>query len=184
MPTKKTKKTTATKKKATKSRSTHSRKKKAAAEDTAFSTPVHVPDVFTLTPSLTHGHSTYQRDPEFIPSRRPRRNLIMVLGVSLVMVIIVVGWIVSLKRFINANVAAAPENTDRSAEFSNLKDELSSTLDDIKGQLNELDTLREETAQETVTPDANQEMKETFKNIAGEKITAPTPTTTPATLPN
>lgn len=183
MPAKKTKKTTATKKKTTRSRSTHSRKKKVVEEQAPFSTPVPLPDVFTLTPSLTHGHSTYQRDSDFMPSRRPRRNLIVVLGVSLVMVIIVGAWIFSLKRFINANVVAAPENTDRSAEFSSLKDELSSTLDDIKVQLDELDTLREETTQETVTPDANQEMQETFKNIAGEKITAPTSSTAPATLP-
>lgn len=189
---KKIKKTTAVKK-TVKKKTTHKKitvrkkQKKIVTESVLPVAPLPpLPEIFTISPTISHGHSTYEFNSEFTPRRRPRRSLVMVFGVSVIMVLIVVGWIMNLKQFINANVVAAPENNERQADFANLKEELNTTLGEIKGQLNELNEFDETTPIEdsraTQTEDSSASIKDVFKEMA-EKEAASTITSTnpPAT---
>ncbi len=143
------------------------------------------PEIFTLTPSITHGHTSYEiNSHHVIPKRRPHRKLVITFGVSVIMVIIMGAWIFSLKHSISVRLNQAKVVSDKPTDFENLKKELDSSLAEVKGQLNKLeDTTEIPTA--VASPDVNEDVKNTFKAIAGQKITMPiTPTAEPAILPN
>lgn len=149
-----------------------------------------MPEVFTLTPSLAHGHTTYQLTSEFAPSRKPRRNLTIVLCVSIIMTLIVGAWILSLKKFINFDAQAAA-NSQSQTDFANLKEELDSTMEEVKSQLQNLDDLKAATTTPTATatPAHDEAMRDAFKNLAEQRMVTPTvsPATTsvePSVLPN
>lgn len=173
----KTTKKTTSKKKATAVRKP---RKKVVKEENQLAPLQPLPEVFTLTPSLTHGHSTYQNDTQSAPSRKSRRQLVMVFTISVIMVIIVGGWIMNLRRFINQNAVAAPEASQRQADFENLKAELDSTLGEIKTQLDNLDEIKEDETPETTPATGNEEVKKVFEEMAQEKVT---PTATPSVTP-
>lgn len=168
------KKTTATRKKATP-------KKMAVLEQ-----PKITPEIFTLTPSVTHGHTAYEVNHHVvIPKRRPHRNLVITFGVSVIMVIIVGAWILSLKRLINIRVSEASQVSKPQADFKDLKEELDSSLSEMKGQLKKFDDTPAEVTPTVENSQVNEDVKQTFKAIAGQKITMPiTPSAEPAVLPN
>lgn len=179
-----TKKTTAKKK----STGVRKPRKKVVSED-VFPVPLQpLPESFSLTPSLTHEHTTYQVDIPVSASQKPRRHLVVVFCISVIMVIIVGAWIMNLRRFINQSAEASPETIERQSDFANLKAELDSTLGEIKTQLDNLDEIRAEEAPEPTPTPENEEMKKIFEGKAHEKSITPTtstvtPTNTPV-LPN
>lgn len=176
-----TKKRTATKSKKTVKTVKRVSRKKAITPEPQVETII--PEVFTLTPSLTHGHTTYQLTSEFTPSRKPRRNLTIVLCVSIVMTVIVGAWILSLKRFINFDAQAASPSSQTQTDFANLKEELDSTMQEVRSQLQNLDDLKATTPTSTVPPENeqtnNKAVRDAFKNLAEKSVI--TNTTTPAT---
>lgn len=153
---------------------------------------VHVETAVPVSPALTplsHGHSLYYSDMHFKTEHkaehRKKQNLIIGLGVSIIMTAIVIAWILNLKKLIGPEVDAASQTqTPNYSDLSDLKKELTDTLSEVKGQLNELNTITEEPATSTIAPDTEEELRNAFKATAGKTITEqPTATTPPAVLP-
>ncbi len=138
---------------------------------------------------LTHGHSLYYSDMHFKTEHkaehRKKQKLIIGLGVTIIMTAIVVAWILNLKKLIGPEVDAATQaQTPSYSDLSDLKKELTDTLSEVKGQLNELNTITEQPATSTITPETEEELRNAFKATVEKTITEqPTATTPPSTLP-
>lgn len=151
------------------------------------------PKIETIVPpspflaSFAHGHTMYQADSVLRSHPDPRKKLTIILGVSVVMTVIVIAWILNLKHIVTPDVAASKKDSDITMEFADLKKELSTTIEDVKGKLNELDSVNQASPTATVTPDVNEIMRDTFKKSVQTEETSPTstvtPTVTPSTLP-
>lgn len=137
--------------------------------------------------SSAHGHTIYQANAVLHSHHDPRKKLTIILGVSVVMTVIVIAWILNLKRIVSPDVVASQKDSDISREFADLKKELSTTIEDVKGKLNDLDSVNQASPTSTVTPDVNEIMRDTFKKSVQTEKTSPTsiitPTITPSTLP-
>lgn len=149
-----------------------------------------VPASPALTP-LSHGHSLYYPDIQFTSKPRPeyrkKQTLIIGLGVSVIMTVIVIAWILNLKRIIGPEVEAASQQpVSTHSDLSDLKKELSDTLSEVKGQLSELKNINEDLPTSTVSPQTEEELRNAFKSTAEKTVThtnSPTTTTQPSTLP-
>lgn len=179
-------KKTTTKKKAMAAR----KPRQKVVQEEGYPAPLQpLPETFIISPSLMHGHTIHESNTHQTPNQKPRRHLVVVFCISVIMVIIVGAWIMNLRRFINQNATAAPENSQRQTDFVNLKAELDSTLGEIRGQLDKFDEIKEaETIAPTATPGSEEKIKKIFEEKAQESttttVTSPvTPTQTPI-LPN
>lgn len=147
-----------------------------------------VPESPALAP-LTHGHTLHYSDMQFKTNQesgyRKKQKLIIGLGVSIIMTVIVIAWILNLKKIIGPEVdAAAQAPTADYSELTELKDELSKTLSDVKVQLNELNSINEAPATSTIAPETEDELRNAFKATVEKTITEPpTRTTPPSVLP-
>lgn len=138
---------------------------------------------------LTHGHSLYypniQFKPEHKSQHRKKQNLVIGLGVSVIMTVIVIAWILNLKKLIGPEVdAAAEQPTTNYSDLTELKNELTDTLSEVKGQLNELKNMSEEPATSTIAPETEEALRDAFKATVEKTVTeTPTSSVSPTTLP-
>jgi hypothetical protein len=152
-----------------------------------FSSEIKVPEFTLVSPSLSHGHSVYQQNSSFKPSQRKKHSLIIGVGVSTIMTLIIIAWIINLKSVISSpQVDINLENqTPAQADLSDLKKELTDTLSEVKGHLNDLKSLEEETVTGTVAPDTEAEIRDAFKSSLEDEDNTDTPTSSvsPSVLP-
>lgn len=147
-----------------------------------------VPESPALTP-LTHGHTLHYSDMQFKTNQesgyRKKQKLIIGLGVSIIMTAIVIAWILNLKKIIGPEVDASTQaQTPAYSDLTDLKKELTDTLSEVKGQLNELNNINEVPATSTIAPDTEEELRNAFKAKVEKTVTEPpTSTTPPPVLP-
>lgn len=96
--------------------------------------------------SMTHGHSPYHHRPAEITKKKiddHSKNLIMYIGISFIMVVIVIFWIISLKSSLGSNTlfpqSESKNEPDQQADFQELKDNFSKTLSEVKGEIKSLE---------------------------------------------
>ncbi|MCX6793234.1 MAG: hypothetical protein NTY12_04370 [Candidatus Falkowbacteria bacterium] len=98
--------------------------------------------------SIAHGHSPFQleeldKKTKKIDDRSQR--LIMYIGVSLIMVVIVVFWIINLKSSLGPDAFSITSvngtKKETTADFENLKNDLSNSISEVKGQINSLEEI-------------------------------------------
>lgn len=188
--TKKAKKTVKPRKvkKATKPRARKQKIEESAdINEQEFSLETRVPEFTLVSPSLSHGHSVYQQNSKFQPTQRKKHSLIIGVGVSVIMTLIVIAWIINLKSVISSpRFDSNLENqTPAQADLSDLKKELTETLSEVKGHLNDLKSLEEDTVTGVVTPDTETEIRDAFKSSLdkADNTEIPTSTTSPSVLP-
>lgn len=153
-------------------------------------TATAVPDSPFLS-STTHGHAILHSDSVLAPQHDRRKHLTVILGVSTIMTIIFIAWILNVRQIVSPDVVASPEPVNSAQEFADLKKELTSTLEDVKGKINELNTVDEKNPTSTVSPEVSEEIRESFikslqTNTPISTVTpqvTPTVTTSPSTLP-
>lgn len=177
----KTPKKATTKKKATAAK----KPRKKVVQEEGYPVPLQpLPETFVIAPSLTHSHTTHESSAHQTPTRKPRRHLVVVFCISVIMMIIVGAWIINLRRFINHNATAASESSQRQTDFANLKAELDSTLGEIRGQLDKLDEITEGETVEPTETQSNEEIQKIFAEKAQEAVTSTeNPAVTPAETP-
>ena len=101
----------------------------------------------------------------------------------MVVSILLVAWILNLKTIINATMASSPKNAANQQDFGKLKEELSATLSDVKGQIGELKTIANEPITATATP-ATDDVAEALRAAAQQEIKrSPSSSAIPGTLP-
>jgi len=135
--------------------------------------------------SITHGHASYYHNPAHQPVKKlddRSQRLIMYIGISLIMVVIVFFWIMNLKSILGPEAfsvtASKSDNSQTKADFEALKNDLTNTLAEVKGEIKNLEDLSEEIITASAKPDLITETAEPSL-ISGQA----TPTL-PATLPN
>lgn len=119
-------------------------------------------------PSLTHGHSIHDYA---APHRRRdrRQHLFVISSISLIMTVIIIAWIMNLNRIIEADMPVPVPAAANQVDFATLKQQLSTSLAEVKGNLSSLSDLAAPT--NAVTPSAS-------------PAVIPSSTVTPATLPS
>lgn len=110
--------------------------------------------------SITHGHTSYhhpiiEHKTKKIDDKSQR--LIMYVGVSLIMTVIVVVWILNLKHTLGPNafsiMPASTENSATATDFEALKTNLTKSLDQVKGEIKDLEDLSKTGVTATATPE-------------------------------
>ncbi len=139
-----------------------------------------VPDSPFLS-STAHGHTILQADTVLAPKLDRRKHLTVVLGVSTIMTIIFIAWILNIRKIVSPDVVASPEPVNSAQEFADLKKELTSTLEEVKGKINELNTDTQQVPTSIVPPEISEEIRESF--IKSLQTTTPTSTITPEVTP-
>ena len=139
-----------------------------------------VPDSPFLS-STTHGHTILHADAVLAPKLDRRKHLTVILGVSTIMTIIFIAWILNIRKIVSPDVAASPEPVNSAQEFVDLKKELTSTLEEVKGKINELNIDNQPSPTSTVSPEVSEEIRESF--IKSLQTTIPTSTITPTVTP-
>jgi hypothetical protein len=125
-----------------------------------------VSTVLTSEP-LVHGHSSHD-DSARVRSAHEEKNqkLIMWIGISSIMTLIVVLWIMNLNHIVDAEEILPRKSENQNVDFGTLKKDLSETLskvkDDIK-QLNQPTTVTSTAVPET-TPITNTAQPNTLPN--------------------
>ncbi len=124
-------------------------------------------------PSLAHGHSVHQYgSPHYHHVADRRQRLIVTVGISVIMVVIVTAWILNLNRIISSDMQIPVPAGANQVDFETLKQQLSTSLSEVRGNLGSLGELTNPTA--TVTPSATPAI------IPSSSVT---PSTLPSTLP-
>lgn len=139
-----------------------------------------VPDSPFLS-STAHGHTLFQADSVLAPQRDRRKHLTIILGVSTIMTIIFIAWILNIRKIVSPDVVASPEPVNSAQEFADLKKELTSTLEEVKGKINELNIDNQQSPTSTVSPEVSEEIRDTL--IKSLQTTTPTSTITPEATP-
>lgn len=148
-----------------KKRTTRSRK---AAEPISFSAPMGAT-------SLAHGHSVHDADASFHHRSERKQRLIIGLGVGVIMTVIIVAWILNLNQLISGQAdASAQETPASSVDLKELREQLSSTLAEVKTGIQDLKTI-EAMPTETVAPETSAPTSTASPAVS--------PTVMPATLP-
>lgn len=146
--------------------------------------PTVVPQAPVLAPSLAHGHAVHHPGLAAPGSRNRHQRLFMILGVTVVVSLLLVAWILNLKTIINATMASSPKNVANQKDFGKLKEELSATLSDVKGQIGDLKTIANETPTATAIPASDEKVKEALRAAAQQEIKRfPSSSAIPGTLP-
>ncbi len=85
---------------------------------------------------LVHGHSSHD-DSAHIRSAHEEKNqkLIMWIGISSLMTLIVVLWIMNLNRIVDAEEILPRKSDNQNVDFSTLKKDLSETLTKVKSDI-------------------------------------------------
>ncbi len=146
-----------------------SRATRVVSHEAAFSEPL--PAV-----SLAHGHAVHDHSAAFHHRNHRKNQLIMSLGIGVIMTGLIVAWILNLNRLIGGQADAASRETksNSSAEFSTLRQELSSTLAEVKSGIEDLKQI-ETAPTSTTAPDTAYPT-----DTASPTVTQPA---VPATLP-
>lgn len=107
--------------------------------------------------SITHGHSAYQHPTiEHKPKKLDDKSqrLIMYVGISLIMTVIVVFWILNLKHTLGPDAfsitAPASEDPKTKTDFESLKNNLSKSLSEVQSEIKNLEDLSKTKSTEPV----------------------------------
>lgn len=135
--------------------------------------------------SMAHGHASYYHNPTHQSVKKlddRSQRLIMYIGISLIMVVIVFFWIMNLKSILGPEAssvtASEADNNQTKTDFEALKNDLTKTLDEVKGEIKNLEAL----SGEIVTPSAKPDL--ITETATPNLITGTATPSLPATLPN
>lgn len=138
-------------------------------------------------PSVAHGYTSYQHKDTLGKTITDEKNqrLIIWIGVSAIMTIIVVIWILNLNNLIEPQTLSAQDSKDRPAlDVQTLKTELKDTLSQVRDDMKNLQqfsaitqSITPSTAPATISPSAT-------PSVTSSMSPSVTPTATPNTLPN
>jgi len=109
--------------------------------------------------SIAHGHAPYHHNLVDKPVKKldeRSQRLIMYIGISLIMVVIVIFWIMNLKHIMGPDAfsitASSSVNSKTKSDFDNLKSDLTKTLSEVKGEIKNLEDLSKQIPTSTASP--------------------------------
>lgn len=130
-----------------------------------------LPEVAAV-PSLTHGHSIHHYGLAQPRPRDRRQHLMIIVSISVIMAVIMFAWIMNLNRIIESDMPVPVPAAANQVDFATLKEQLSTSLAEVKDNLSSLGDLADTTS--TITPSASPALSPT---------TSVTPSALPSTLP-